>query len=166
MSGKEDIEYIVRGLADGFQMADKEESRPDVVAKFVSLAELARLVGPETLRYLADLKRADEIFPIFTLQGGGMELSVAVTDLEGVVGLMREGVLPAPKQLAFYSAGLAEFIVLAGQSALVKFRQEMDGEIMRKAINFGAWLFPHAVSNIDGMWCVLTWFRDPPSRRV
>jgi hypothetical protein len=168
MSEKGHIEYIARGLADGLRMVD-EESKPGVVVKvvvkFVGLEELAKLVGHETLHYLADLRWEDKLVPIFTLHGGGMELSVAVTDLERDVSLMKEGVLPDPKRLARYSAGLAEFIVLAGQSALVKFRQEIDGEILRKAVEFGAWLFPHAVTNVGGMWCVLTWFKDPPSRR-
>jgi hypothetical protein len=158
-----DIEYILRGLADGFRMADKEESKPDIAAEFVSLEKLAELVGRETLDHLADLKWEDKLIPIFTLQGGGMKLSVAVADW-GVVGLMRTSVLPSPRQLARYSVGLAEFIVLAGQSALVKFRQEMDGEILRKAIEFGAWLFPYATSNVGGMWCVLTWLKEPPFR--
>jgi hypothetical protein len=164
MSEKGHIEYIVGGLADGFRMVS-EGSKPNVVVEFVGLEELAKLVGHETLHHLADLKWEDKPVPIFTLQGDGMKLSVAVTDLEREVSLMKEGVLPAPKALAFYSAGLVEFIVLAGQSALVKFRQEISGEIMRKAVSFGAWLFPHAVSNVGGMWCVLTWFKDPPSRR-
>jgi hypothetical protein len=165
MSEKGHIEYIVRGLADGFRMASEEESKPDVVVKFVGLEELARLVGYETLHHLADLKWEDRLVPIFTLQGDGMELGLAVTDLERDVSLMKEGVLPDPRRLARYSAGLAEFIVLAGHSALVKFRQEVDGEILRKAVEFGAWLSPYAVSNVGGMWCVLTWFKDLTPRR-
>jgi hypothetical protein len=164
MSEKGHIEYIVRSLADGLRMVD-EESNPDVVVKFVGLEGLAKLVGREMLHYLADLKWEERLIPIFTLQGAGMELSVAVTDLERDVSLMKEGVLPDPRRLARYSAGLAEFIVLAGQNALVKFRQEIDGEILRKAVEFGAWLFPYSVTNVGGMWCVLTWFRDLPSRR-
>jgi hypothetical protein len=164
MSEKGDIEYIARGLADGFRLAD-EESKPSVAVKFASLAELAEEAGYETLNRLADLKWTDDVVLVFTVQSGGMKLSVAVTNLERDVRLMREGVLPAPRQLARYSAGLAEFIVLAGQSALVKFRQEIDEETLRKAVEFGAWLFPYAVTNVGGMWHVLTWFKDLPSRR-
>jgi hypothetical protein len=164
MSEMTHIEYVVRGLVDGFRLAD-EESKPNVSVKFVPLAELAELIGYELLNHLADIKWEDEIVPIFTARSDGMELSVAMTNLERDVSLMKEGALPDPKRLARYSAGLVEFIVLAGQSALVKFRQEIDGEALRKAVEFGAWLFPHAVSNVGGMWCVLTWFKDPPSRR-
>jgi hypothetical protein len=92
-----------------------------------------------------------------------MELGVA--DLERDVGLMKEGVLPEPRRPARCRAGLAELVVLAGQSALVKFRQETDGEILRKAVEFGARLFPRAVAHVGGMWRVPAWFKDPPSRR-
>jgi len=43
---------------------------------------------------------------------------------------------------------------------------EIGGE-MKKAVGFGAWLFPHCVSNVGDMWRALSWFGNPPrSRRV
>jgi hypothetical protein len=50
-------------------------------------------------------------------------LGVAVINLEDVFQLMEDGILPSPKDLACYSAGLVRNLVLAGQHALVEFRR-------------------------------------------
>jgi hypothetical protein len=163
MIEKEEIEYFTRTLADGFWAADKTKSKLDAAVEIVGLEDLANRVGRETLGHLVDLEREDELVPIFTLRGGGMELSVAVIGFKEVLRLIRRGVLPSPRDLARFSAGLAEFIVLAGRSALVKFR--IDGEILWKAVEFGVWLSPGDVTNVDGTWCVITWPDDPYRRR-
>jgi hypothetical protein len=165
MSDKNSLDYIVSGLAYGFKMADKEWREPAVVTEFVSLRDLARRVGPKALERLKefaglDLQEGEDV-PFVNLQGGGRKLGVAVINLEDVVQFMEDGILPSPKDLACYSAGLVRNLVLAGQHALVEFRRPRDvGEALLKAARFGARLRPQNIELIGSPWCILTWYED------
>jgi len=165
MSDKNSLDYIVGELAYGFKMADKEWREPAVVTEFVSLRDLAKRVGPKALGRLKefaglDLQEGEDV-PFVTLQGGGRKLGVAVINLEDVVRLMEDGILPSPKDLAYYSAGLVRSLVLAGQHALVEFRRPREvGEALLKAARFGARLRPQNIELIGSPWCILTWYED------
>jgi hypothetical protein len=165
MSDKNSLDYIVSELAYGFEMSDEERREPTVVTEFVSLQDLAKRVGPKALEQLKEWAELDPReggdVPFITLQGGGRELGVAVINPEGVVRLMEDGILPNPKDLAYYSAGLVRSLVLAGQHALVEFRRPREvGEALLKAARFGARLRPQRIELIGSLWCILTWYED------
>jgi hypothetical protein len=165
MSDKNSLDYIVSELAYGFKMADEERREPAVATEFVSLQDLAKRVGPKALERLKEFAELDlqegEDVPFITLQGGGRKLGVAVINLEDVFQLMEDGILPSPKDLACYSAGLVRNLVLAGQHALVEFRRPQDvGEALLKAVLFGARLCPQNIEFIGSPWCILTWYED------
>jgi len=165
MSDQNSLDYIVSELAHGFKMADEERREPAVVTEFVSLQDLAERVGPKALERLKEFAELDlregEDVPFITLQGGGRRLGVAVINLEDVVRFMEDGILPSPKDLAYYSAGLVRNLVLAGQHALVEFRRPREaGEALLKAARFGARLRPQNIELIGSPWCILTWYED------
>jgi hypothetical protein len=165
MSDKSSLDYIVGELAYGFKMADKDWREPAVATEFVSLRDLAKRVGPKALERLKefaglDLQEGEDV-PFTTLQGGGKKLGVAVINLEDVFRLMEDGILPSPKDLAYYSAGLVRSLVLAGQHALVEFRRPREvGEALPKAARLGARLHPQNIELIGGPWCILTWYEE------
>jgi hypothetical protein len=165
MPDKNGLDYIVSGLARGFQMADEERREPAVATELVSLRDLAKRVGQKALERLKefaglDLQEGEDV-PFIALQGGGRKLGVAVINPEDVFRLMEDGVLPSPEDLACYSAGLVRSLVLAGQHALVEFRRPREaGEALPKAARFGARLRPQNIELIGGPWCVLTWYED------
>jgi hypothetical protein len=165
MSDKNSLNRIVSGLANGFKMADEKWREPTVVTEFVSLQDLAKRVDPkalERLKGLAELgPQKGKNVPFITLQGGDRELGVAVINLGGVAQLMEDGILPSPKDLAYYSAGLVRNIVLAGQYALVEFHEEQEmGEALLKAARFGARLRPQDIESVGGPWCILAWYEE------
>jgi hypothetical protein len=167
MSDKHSLYYIMSKLYDGFMLADEERRLPTVVMEFVSLQGLAEKVGREALEELIGLmesgpQEGDE-FPLITLQAGDRSLNVAVIGLDDVIGL-EGGILPFFADLARFTAGLAQYIVLAGQSALVVFSEEMlkapAEKALQKAIRFGAYLRPQSVEFVDKRRCILTWYDE------
>jgi hypothetical protein len=167
MSDESSLDYIVSKLSYGFRLADEERREPTVVTEFVSLQGLAKKVGRGALRRLIGLMepgpQEDDEFPLITLRAGGRSLNVAVIDLDDVINL-EGGILPFFADLATYSAGLAQHIVLAGQSALFVFSRkalEKPGEeILQSAIRLGAYLRPQSVEFIDERRCILTWYEE------
>jgi hypothetical protein len=165
MSAKSSLDYIVGELAYGFKMADKDWREPAVATEFVSLRDLAKRVGPRALERLEefaglDLQEGEDV-PFVNLKGGGKKLGVAVINLEDVFRLMEDGILPSPRDLAYYSAGLVRNLVLAGQHALVEFRRPREaGEALLKAARFGAGLRPQNIELIGAPWCILTWYEE------
>jgi hypothetical protein len=167
MSGENSLDYIVSKLSYGFRLADEGRRQTTVVTEFVSLQGLAEKVGREALEELIGLmesgpQEGDE-FPLITLQAGDRSLNVAVIGLDDVIDL-EGGILPFFADLAGFSAGLAQYIVLAGQSALVVFSEEMlkapAEKVLQKAIRFGAYLRPQSVEFVDERRCILTWYDE------
>jgi hypothetical protein len=161
-----DIKRVAEELARGFKMADEKGREPKVTTTFISFQALAETVGQDALAQLVRLMKPKpqkgDVFPLIALRGTIGGLNVVVIGLEGVLGL--RGILPSFGDLAKYSAGLAQYIVLAGQSALVVFSKEMlkapAEEVLQKAILLGAYLRPHSVGEIGERWCILTWYED------
>jgi hypothetical protein len=157
------IKEVAEKLAHGFKMADEKGRKPKVATTFISFQGLAKTVGRDALAQLIGPMKSktqeDDVFPLIALRGAIGDLNVVVIGLEDVLGL--RGILPSFEDLAKYSAGLAQYIVLAGQSALVVFSEEMlrapAEEVLQKAILLGAHLRPHSVGEIGGRWCILTW---------
>jgi hypothetical protein len=167
MSDRNSLDYIVSRLSSGFRLADEKRRQPAVVTKFVSLQVLAKKVGQEALGQLLELmepgpQEGDE-FPLIALQAGNRSLNVAVINLEDVID-MEGGILPFFEDLARLSAGLARYIVLAGQSALFVFSREAlektGEEVLQSAIRLGAYLRPQSVEFVDKQRCILTWYED------
>ena len=167
MSDQNSLDYIVGRLSSGFRLADEERRQPAVVTEFVSLQGLAKRVGQEALEKLIELMESgpqeDDEFPLIALRAGGRSLNVAVIDLDDVIDL-EGGILPFFEDLARFSAGLAQHIVLAGQSALFVFSEkalEKTGEeVLQSAIRLGAYLRPQSVEFIDKRRCILTWYEE------
>jgi len=167
MSDRNGLDYIVNRLSSGFRLADEERRRPTVATKFVSLQVLAKEVGQEALGQLIELmesgpQEGDE-FPLISLRAGDRSLSVAVINPEDAIDV-EGGILPSFEDLARLSAGLAQYIVLAGQSALFVFSQEAlektGKEVLQSAVHLGAYLRPQSVEFIDERRCILTWYED------
>jgi hypothetical protein len=165
MSSKKNLNRIVKDFAIGFRCVDKERRQPTVVMTFVALRDLAKEVGQEALEQLIDLMepkpQEGTKFPLITLQIDDRSLNVAVINLEDVIGL--EGkLLPFFQDMARFSAGLAQYIVLAKKDALFVFSQEVLGkagkEVLQSAIRLGAYLRPHSVESIDEQRCIFSWF--------
>jgi hypothetical protein len=168
MSDKSSLDYIVDELAYGFKMAYKDWREPAVATEFVSLRDLAKRVGQEALKRLVWLmesrpQKADE-FPLIVLQAEGKILNVVVINPKDVLDLVESGIMPSFKDLAEFSAGLAQYIVLTKQNALFVFSQEeleKTGEgVLQSAIRLGAYLRPQSVEFVDDWRCILTWYED------
>jgi hypothetical protein len=168
MSDENSLDYIVSKLAYGLKMADEERREPAVATEFVSLQDLAEKVGQEALKRLIWLmesrpRKADE-FPLIVLQAGGRILNVAVINPKDVLDLVESGIMPSFKDLAEFSAGLAQYIVLTKQNALFVFSQEelekTGEEVLQSAIRLGAYLRPQSVEFVDKRRCILTWYEE------
>jgi hypothetical protein len=167
MSDKNSLDYILDRLSSGFGLADEKQCQPTVVTRFVSLRGLAKRVGQEALGRLIELMEPKPQeggeFPLIALRAGNRSLNVAVINLEDAID-MEGGILPFFEDLARLSAGLAQYIVLAGQSALFVFSREAlektGEEVLQSAIRLGAYLRPQSVEFVDKRRCILTWYDE------
>ncbi len=167
MSDKNSLDYIVSELSSGLELASEERRQPTVVTQSVSLQGLAERVGQEALEQLIVLMESgpqeNDEFPLISLWAGDRSLNVAVIDPEAILDL-EGGILPSFEDLAKFSVGLAQYIVLAGQSALFVFNQEalekLGEEVLQSAVRLGAYLRPQSVEFIDRRRCVLTWYEE------
>jgi hypothetical protein len=144
MHGEINFDHIVNELARGLESVCGY--RPVSVSEMISIKELAKRIGAgltsieETnealgeamLKTLLALPGAEtcgaqkKCVHLAHLRVGEKELRVAVIGLESFIRQAQARVMPGPERIAFFFALLADWVVISGQHALVRFRSTLE----------------------------------------
>lgn len=158
---------VVNEFVQFFRSSDCRDV-PTIVSELTSYEELAQKIGEEILEKLlaqpgavSNEAEGKEVV-LISMQCGKIALHVAVIDPELFAKLVEAKVMPKPKDMAFYLPGLADWLVIAGRHAMVRFcpMLETKEDVLYWSIRAGARLRPRWFEEVEDSWHLLTWSPD------